>query len=73
MMRGRWGVCLAGGLILFGQGCASQSPMDHRLHEVRRQVEMGCMRNLMEQGLPLAHFGESMMAHCRTVSRRTVR
>jgi hypothetical protein len=72
-MRGRWGVCLAVGLSVLGQGCAGQSPMDHRLHELRRQVEMGCMRNLMEQGLPLEYFGESMMAHCRNVSRRTVR
>jgi hypothetical protein len=72
-MRGSWSLLRAGCMVLLIHGCASQSPMEQRLHEMRRQVEMDCMRTLMAQGMPLKYFGESMMTHCREASRRTVR
>ena len=72
-MRGTWNMCAAAGVILLSLGgCANLTPMDQRLLEMRRQVEMRCMGDLMDQGLQLRYFGESMWTYCRQVSRRTV-
>lgn len=71
-MTGKHCTCAAGGVILLSLGCAHMTPMDQGLMEARRLVEVDCMKELMDQGLQLTYFGESMWTYCRQVSRRTV-
>jgi hypothetical protein len=54
-------------------GCASQTPMQRRLTETRRQVEVACMKQLMDDNLPMIMYAKAMSEHCRMVARRTVR
>lgn len=59
--------------IVLAAGCAARSPMDRQLAEMRRQVEMGCMKDLMDFGMPLMEYAEAMTTHCRSVANRVVR
>jgi len=59
--------------LALGVGCATQAPMERHFTDMRRQVEVSCMKTLMDQGLPLMQYGEAMTAHCRNVARQAVR
>lgn len=58
---------------MLAAGCASQTPMERRLAEMRRQVEVACMKQLMDDNLPMIMYAEAMSERCRMVARRTVR
>ncbi len=59
--------------ILLLCGCMEQSGFDREMTKMRRQLEMTCMRSLMNEGHQLMYEAEAMTTYCRGIANRRVR